>query len=289
MIRTLISFILNLAVLIFLLAFIAASTIAVIVMSPELTKKAVEYAANVATRTYLANSVEIKAARFDSKARFLIEDLSASIQTAQGPVKFHVRQIQSANSIINFLRSEGLRLLFEEATFDGSKQAGVSGEILVKGVQNWFVDVSAKVTGLGFEDMVWINPDQLRGTTGNLIGIIDFHAEADREPLLHAELEVKAPGGVMQTQLIRYLFQYLPPVTIKAEVKKLVEEEGLVPYSAARIMTQMEATDRIKVFLFISIPDYNFNLNTNIEIRIDEKNAFGQIAQIFGLIKIGHS
>ena len=58
-----------------------------------------------------------------------------------------------------------------------------------------------------------------------------------------------------------------------------------VGYQSADLRATLASADTLKVFLHLLIPDYNLDLNLNLEIHIDKDNAFPELARLMGLLE----
>ena len=73
---------------------------------------------------------------------------------------------------------------------------------------------------------------------------------------------------------------YLPESQNRKDLEAIIGLAGLVAFSEADFKVSSGASGRMKVFLHIRIPDYNFNLNLNVEIHEDSGNIFEALSQL---------
>ena len=48
---------------------------------------------------------------------------------------------------------------------------------------------------------------------------------------------------------------------------------------------EMKDSDPMKFFVHVWVPDYNLNLNVDLKVRLDVKDAFLQLADLLGALK----
>ncbi len=274
-------------VAVLLIIFLACSFVFAFNHREELFRQALEWILNQETQELFSGSIRLEKVRIERDLKIQVDGFRAKLQTKDKPVPFQIRSIESENSAIHFLKEDGLSLRFLGFIFEDSKYPGIHGKIKLKGIRGWFFNLEARVDGVGLEEMIWLNPENLRGASGKLKGNILLRASKGKEPALQINLHVDEPGGVFQPRFLNFLLPYLPETARKIEVKQLAASGGLIHYQDATLTINMARSDVIKLFLIISIPDYNLRFNTNVDIQIDAKNAFGQMGEILGLIGAG--
>lgn len=251
----------------------------------EISRRALEYSLNRSTKSIFNGSLKIGKVSFDSRLRIYIEKIEANLKTEKGKIPVVIRSISSKEPITNFLIKGSLLFDFTGAGFANSKFEGIYGTFRFGGIWKRVFDLNAVVGGLDLGEIAWTNPENLNGSSGKITGEVSIKIEGGRETQFNSKLEIKEPGGVIGSRFLGFLAPYLPQSVNRENLRQLALRGGLVKYRGARLGADLMGSDKVKLFLFIAIPDYNLHLNTNIEVRVDQKNAFSEISQILGIIK----
>lgn len=272
-----------------LLVSLAALGLTLYILSPRLPgwgQSLMEYAANKASYEFFEGSLRLGKAGVDRHMKLTIEGVRAELKTRDGKVPFHVEKVVSEDSLWGFVTGKPVHFRFTGLRTAASRYEGAEGLVTVLGGKDGYVDFRSEVKSLGLEDLTWINPDSLEGSTGRMTGSITFRSDARQDPVLGMEFLVQEPGGRIQAQFFDLLLPYLPQFKNVEKIQTLASKKSLLNYKNAALMVSLKESDKMKVFLHIMIPDYNVNLNLNLEIRADKKNAFMEIAQLLGLFEV---
>ncbi len=253
---------------------------------PEWERQLMEWGANQAADEFFQGSIRLEKAGVNRHMRLTIENIRAELKTQEGKAPIRIRSLVSDDPVTYFLMNRPVKFRFEGLKTQTSSYDGIQGEMTLKGGKDGFLDFRSEVRSLGLEDITFLNPDNLSGSTGKMTGSMTFHSDARQDPALGMELLVQEPGGKIQGQFFEMLLPYLPQMQSTERVKALASKKALVNYKNAALIVSLKESDKMKVFLHILVPDYNLNLNLNLEIRTDKKNAFLEIAQLFGLIEV---
>jgi hypothetical protein len=249
-------------------------------------RKSLEYALNQNSKDFFVDTIRIQEARLDRHLRIHIQGLKAYLVAENGLVSLQAASIESENSILNFFSEEGLRLRFEGLRPSMSEQAGIRGVCRIRGGPQGLFQLKASIEALDFEYLVWLNPEFLMGSSGVIQGEIFLEAQTGKEPQFQSYLQVKEPGGRVQSRFFKLFTPYLPNTPLRKELKQIASVEELVQYKEGVLQIGIAESDKIKVFLHTVVPEYNLDLNVQIDIRLDEKHALMQLAQLIGLMKL---
>lgn len=209
----------------------------------------------------------------------------ALLNSDQGPIAIEVSDFESTAPFYRYFLRNGLEIIFSGAKPSASEGLGFMGTLRTGNRPKPFLHLKTHLEGVDFKDVTWVNNDNLAGATGQLKGEIEYRVE-DNRPFFKGTLNVAEPGGKIQARFFDLLTPYLPKSQVKSAVKKISAEKGLVTYQTASAEVSLLTPTELKVLLHIMIPVYNLVLNLNITIRLDDENAFNQIAQIAGMIKV---
>lgn len=253
-----------------------------------LLEKGLEYSLNKSTHEFLKGSVRLRKVRLDSKLRIYIEGFYGELQTEGGPLPLVIRSIHSMDSLSNLAFGRPVRFIFEGARPARSNEDGLTGKAAVRLGKEGFMEIEADILSLGLGNLEKLNPENLEGSTGQLNGKFYFRSAGDSTDF-ELLLKVPAPGGLIQARFFDAVLPYLPQIPNRAKIEQIAGTARLVPYKDADLKMELIDPSRMKVFFHILVPDYNLNLNLNMEIRVDRENAFFEIAQMMGLIKVSAS
>lgn len=253
---------------------------------PEWERQFLEWAANKAAYEYFEGSLRLEKAGVDRHMKLSVTNIRAQLKTREGSVPFQIESLISEEPLTHFARNLPVRFRFQGLRTAASQYEGAEGLLTVLGGKDGYVDFRSEVKSLGLEDLTWLNPDNLEGSTGRMTGHMTFRSDARQDPALGMELLIQEPGGRIQAQFFDLLLPYLPEFKNVDKIKTLASQKSLVKYKNAALIVTLKESDKMKVFLHIMIPDYNISLNLNLEIRTDKKNAFMEIAQLLGLFEV---
>jgi hypothetical protein len=251
-----------------------------------LEHRLIESILNHSTQEIFANTIKIQHVELDSKLRLFIRGLTGMLKTEDGPEAIQVDAIQSTNSLLCIFAPQGVQFKFSGARPVNASEASIDGAFVSRVGADGFSELTANIRELDLKTIQWVNPDNLAGSTGKMQGVLQLRNKANGESYFSLQLEVKQPGGNLQARFFNLILPYLPQAAVQQQIREIKSNLKLVPYSDAVLKAEQVAPDRMKVFLHIGIPVYNLALNLNIDVRLDEENAFNQLAQVAGLIKV---
>lgn len=251
-----------------------------------LLRSAAEAVITAGSREFLEGPVRLKRVSVDRRARIAVEELEGNLKTKKEPVPVKVNRIVSENSLLNYLFGKPVRYRFEGARPASSRYRGLEGLAVSQLGKSGVFELSASIREMDLGDITWMNPENLRGSSGRMVGSLFVRVGPEITPVFRMELTVHEPGGKLQAQFFDILVPLLPQYEAIGKLRALAGSLRLVGYSNAEVRAELAENDRLKIFFHILIPDYNLNLNVNLEVRTDEKNAFFKLAQILGLIEV---
>ena len=147
---------------------------------------------------------------------------------------------------------------------------------------HWRLELQANLAQLGLEELEWISPSYLAGSTGEVTGDVTLRVGDVEEPYLATALAIEEPGGLLQARFFDLLAPYLPAIN---ELRRHAAKHALVAFRDARVKASLPATDRLEIFLHISVPEYNLDLNARLEIHVDERDILKQCVRLIGLVR----
>ncbi len=251
----------------------------------ELLRKALESMIDYSAREFSAGETKIEKAFLDRNLKLKIENLKFILSSDSGPIPITIRNIDSKNPVYHVLKPNGLDFEFRGAHFDGSSHIGIDGQAKIREFPKWLLTIHLNVIDIGLEELVWLNADNLKGSTGKLSGIVQAGTDYKGSTNLEVVLAVKDPGGFLQGKFFGLLRPYLPTQASKEAAFQLASLNGLVRYKTAELHLNTIRSNQLKVILKMLVPDYNLNLNINMLIRLDEQNSFTDLAQLMGIVK----
>lgn len=254
---------------------------------PDLERLVLERAINQNAKPFFADSVRIEKVHIDRSLKIRVEGIRGAFQARQGPVLLEMKSVESQDSLLSLLAQKPVLFLFEGARPKNSSREGVFGSFSFRAGKSWSFDFTADFQKTDLEDFQWLSPQDLEGATGAMNGKLIFTQEAGKYPVFDMNLEAPQPGGRLQARFFDLFLPYLPKSVQKERVVKLVsKKEQLVQYQNAELQVGLPQSDRMKILLHILVLDYNLKLTLNVEVRMDQKNAFSQIAQLMGMIEV---
>lgn len=250
-------------------------------------KSVFEYAFNAtAEEPVERGSVKIDRAWIGRRFDVHLAGIRMDLTTEKGRVPIEIGRIDSDKSVAAVFTEQGLPFRVQNLKFPNSQYQGMRGWGVLRTGKNWFFKFSSNIDALGLEDIDWVDPENLNGSTGRIVGTISFGSDWTGGTNLHLETRVGQPGGRIQAKLFALLLPYLPQSPERMKLKTLSQTEELIDYQEAGLNAELVGKDRLKIVFRILIPEYNLNLNLNIEIRVDKENAFGEIAKLLGWVKV---
>jgi hypothetical protein len=251
----------------------------------QLLRIFLQHTINQQTKIFFNNSLRIEKAQLDLRSKIRINRIRAEFKSDSRVIPLEILSIESENPVFGIFSRQGLVFHFKGARPVNSKHKGMNGIVSMRGTKDWFLKAEVRVESLGLEDIEWINPDGLRGASGEFKVNVLFFAASEKEPNLTAYFEISKPGGRIQSRFFSLLLPYLP-IDAKPQMQKIASAGGLVSFIEGDLELNTMQSDELKVLLHILVPDYNLNLNVNAKVRLDEKNAFPKLAQAMQLMRV---
>lgn len=248
-------------------------------------RKILERVLNQAANEYFNGSIRLRHVHIDKKLRIHLRRFYGELVTEGGPMAVEIQAIDSVDSLLNFAAGKPVRFDFRHARPASSGDEGLNGAALLKAGRDGYLEVKSEIATLALNDLEKLSPENLTGSTGKLKGTFYFRSAGEKADF-SLEVKVREPGGMIQARFFDAVLPYLPQIPNRANVEKLAGEARLVPYRQADFTIRLVDPSKMKVFFHILVPDYNLNLNLNVEIRVDRDNAFMELAQLLGLIRI---
>lgn len=249
-------------------------------------KKILEFSLNQNAKEFFSGTLRIGDFHIDRNLHIHMGDIHGQFQPEKGSTSFLIRSVQSAEPVTNYFSSNGLMLRFSGLRFSSSSGPdGIEGSYKIRGGRDWFVHIEVEVLKLGLEEVEWINPANLHGSSGLMTGNISFRSDSKGKIEFQTKLQIKEPGGELQARFFDLLLPYLPQAALKRKVRTMAHQFETIHFQSALVNADMNQPDQIKILFQIFIPDYNLNLNLNIEVRVEEENSFMKLAELMGLIK----
>jgi hypothetical protein len=247
---------------------------------------AFEQILNQSTREFFAGTVRLKSVSMNQNTELSLQGLEGMLQTENGPVAVEMTAASTEKLWPNLFSEQGTVVHFSGIRPKGSRNPGVRGDARVKAGKNWHYQALFEIEGLDLREVRFLNPENLKGSTGMLRGSLQMMAhEARPEPQFQAVL-LADQGGMLQARFFEVILPYLPALPTKAKMEELAEKEAMVRFQKAALRIETAAANRLKVALNILIPDYNVEANINLEVRIEEQTTFTELAQIVGILKV---
>ena len=268
-----------------LVALFLATWVAAFSFRNELGRRSLETLLNLENKEIFAGSLRLETFQIHPNLRIQMGPLRGGIKQQAETVPFEITEIVSEGPITHYFSPEGLKLNFKGLRLGDSTRSGIRGTTQIRGGKESFLDLRAEVESVGLEELARFNPENLSGSIGEVKGEVTFRQDAAGNIRLSAKLKVEAPGGVLPSRFFEPLLPYLPQFAIRRDVRKLIGVRGLVHYRDALLEIHSVESDRVKLFLHVMVPEYNLDLNLNLEIRVDEKNALPELAALFGLLQ----
>ena len=264
---------------------VAGITAFLLAQHPRWGRPLVESCLNAGTKEFFEGSLRVGGFRLDRRLRIHLEGLQGNLRSEAGPIPLKIRSLESEGSVSEIFSKKGLEFSFEGFGPRDSGLRGISGRAFFKAGKDWFFNLLLDIQELDLHEIEWVNPENLSGASGKVRGNLEFGADARGKIESRGDLEVAPPGGLLQARFFDLLKPYLPEVALREKVDEISGHRGLTGFHEASLKIELARSDKMKIFLHIAVPDYNLILNLNIEVRVDEKNALGQLAGLAGVIK----
>lgn len=253
----------------------------------EIERQAFESVLNTALRDYFAGTLKVGHAHIGRDFRLQLGDIQGELVTRERPVSVRLQTLESVEPLYRLLFLKPVHFNFSGFQPSLSSQPGISGKAMAAPGWKWIFTLEAHVESLALEDIVWVNPDSLAGSSGRMIGTLEVAADYTGHSEFKMELSVPEPGGSLQARFFDSVTPYLPKTKKKSKKKTeiLASTHETIAYRKAELTAQLENDDQVKMLLRIMVPDYNLNLNLTLLVKVDEKNAFLKLFQLLGVIQ----
>ncbi|MSR78172.1 MAG: hypothetical protein EXS63_08140 [Candidatus Omnitrophica bacterium] len=254
-------------------------------------KHALEWLLNQNTQDAFHRTVRLEGAHIDSLLQLHIRNLQAEITSKNGAaVPIEMASLDSEGPLWAPLAGIPLTFHWKNLRIARSREPGVHGSLLLQGgLTSWKINVRGQVESLDLQDLVWMDPEHFKGASGKIKGLIAGEGGALVDPSLELRLEIVKPGGKLPASTFDLFRPYLPQSVLETKLNKLSPSSRLIGYNRASFWIKNMSADKMKAEIHILAPDYPLDLNVNMEIRLDEKNAFLELAQIMGLLEVKSS
>lgn len=262
---------------------LAGLFLALILLSHSVLERWIfELVLNQSAGDFFHGSLRAGSVRLDRHLKIHVGRLQGKLQTETGPFPLEVRQLESQAPLSDvFFSPNGLLVSFEGIRPQDSKREGIRGIARLRGGRKWFFELRAEVEALDLEELKRLSLENWGGSTGEMKGKIVFLTGAQEKSLFLTRLRIEPPGGQLRAHFLNHLTPYIPKPVTRQKVKDVLDQGGLVDFRTAFLEIRMEKPDLMKVFFRLAVPSYNLHLNLNLEIRVDEKNGFAELAQLF--------
>lgn len=253
----------------------------------EIERQAFESVLNTALRDYFAGTLKVGRAHISRDLRLQLTGIQGELVTRERPVAIELQTIESVEPLYHLLFLKPVHFAFAGLKPSGSPHPGVSGKAMATAGWKWNFTLEANVESLGLEDIIWVNPESLAGSSGRMIGTLEVKADYTGHSEFKIELSVPEPGGSLQARFFDSVTPYLPKTKKKSKknAETLAATHETIGYRRAELTAQLENDDQVKMLLRIMIPDYNLKLNLTLLVKVDEKNAFLKLFQLLGIIQ----
>lgn len=264
---------------------IVTGTLLLFLAHRPLLKILIEYNLNRSAGEAFRHSLKIGDVRLDRDLKIRIQSLNGLLHTEEEAVPFEIRTLRSENPVTDFFFESGLSLVADGICFKNSERQKINGTLWLRGgLQPEFV-IKINLKKLELDEISWINPGNLSGLTGKLQGKLILRTSFPEELSLKLKLNVDAPGGHLRARTFEPFLSYLPESLQREYVKELTENpSSFIRYEDAAFELDLSYSDRMKIFLHMTVPDYNLILNIKIELRLDKENAFLHLLKLLNLI-----
>ena len=249
------------------LSLLSVLTVFIFLLAPPITLKLLELGLNQTARDFFAGTIRIDQAEWKPGPAIHLKNLKGKLQTSNQPVAIEIQAIESQASIFDYFSNAGLILKFKGARPTESSRKGLDGIIAIRGGKGGFFELRAETNQMDLEDLVWVNPENLSGSQGDLKGEIAIRQNANEEIHVRGRFHVKEPGGKLPARFFDLIKPYLPAAMIQGKVEEIRARGGLVQFNIARLEMEMENPGQMKIFLHLSVPDYNLDLHLKMEVR----------------------
>ncbi len=251
----------------------------------ELFRIGIESLLNTSARDFFAGTLKLRKASLSNDFKLKLENLHGEITTTEKPITLSIDSIVAKNPLYRLLLLQPVEFYFRGLKPAGSLQPGLMGTLHFQPGWHWRIKVETTLESLGLEEIIWINPASLAGSSGQLQGHLVLSQTAMGQSEFTMDLLLPEPGGKLPARFFDAVTPYLPRKKNKRQAETLANGRDLVTYSHAALEARLESADTLRAVFRILIPEYNLNLNLKMMIKLDEKNAFMKLFQLLGLLQ----
>lgn len=271
-------------IIVFVLVIIMGVIFFVFGFADSVLRQALESMANQQMLALTNRSITIRKAHLNHRFEIIVEGIGGKLNSDEGSIPFEVDAIKSDGSVFKLFSTNGLTFYFYRFRVANLKSQGVDGIFIFRGTSRWFLDLTGDVKSMDLSELTWADPINLKGAKGALSGQFHLRMGATENTFLETSMRA-ASGGELGAHFFSLLLPYLP-TSSEEQVKLISSRGGLVRFQNGALDMNTVSPSELKVLLRILVPDYNLNLNLNMTVKLDKDNAFGDVAQILGLIKV---
>lgn len=251
----------------------------------ELERLLFQAALNVSTSEFFQGSARLKSGSIDRNLKLHLKGIEGTLKSQGGPVPMEIQRIDTTKIVPGLFTPEGINLQFAGIRPKGSNNPGLSGRAELRSGHDWSFKTNTEIEGIDLSEIRWLNPDNLEGSSGWIHGTITAEGSSKDKFPRFTMVVIAQKGGYLQSRFFDVILPYLPELPTKKQMAKLSKKSEVVSFKEAVLRMELASANSMKVFLHISVPEYNVELNINLEIRIDETSSFAELAEVMGLLK----
>jgi hypothetical protein len=269
---------------IFLFVILLTAALGIPTVHDPLLEKALEAWLNATQEVFFDGSIDLRGLRLERQLKISIRELTGSWQMPGSSLPIEVRDIRLEDPATHFMLGKPVRIQFERFRPRGSQSPGIRGAATLQNDRAGTFKLNAQFLGLDLADLIPLDPENLKGASGTLIGNFDLESNNLGDGAFTLDLKVAEPGGRLQARFFDLLLPYLPA----AEQAALAVIRGtqMVNYREADLHVRRAGGETINLLLHLLVPDYNLNLNLNLTLRVEEKEAYSRLAGLAGLVRV---
>ncbi len=234
----------------------------------------------------LAEPLTLERVYLDSHFQIHLSHLALKLKTKKEAVPLQIESADFQGSLLDLLMGKTVLLEINNIVIANSPRQGFQVKALIQSGKNWQTEFRGDLRALDLENIVWLDPDHLKGSSGRISGLIQGSVSAANGLSFSTDLKVSEPGGKVQAEFFDLLSPYLPRTSKDKTLTQIVEGKRVVRYSRAALRLHTLKADTLKGVFRILIPEYNVDLNVNLVVHLDKNNAFAELAELLGQIEV---
>jgi hypothetical protein len=247
-------------------------------------EKQIENWVNHEYQAFLNNSFTIEGFHLNKDLSISIDYLRGKWLLEEEAFPFELYQLEILQPITDFLFAKPVTVRFEQLGAQNKKSKGVKGTVLLYNDKVGTFELRADFEEVYLQEYTLLNRDNLEHATGRVEGNVFVKGDAKQTESFQLKLEVKPPGGQVQARFFGALTPYLP--VAQKQILAKIRSSEVVDYKEMNLKAELASNEEVKMLLHMGVPEYNLNLNLNITLRVEDQEAFYQLAQVMGLIKV---